>query len=171
MKARKINETAHKELLENWFCFPLWQSIHAHLVVYPIGASPRLVAKKFNATLDEAVDAVDGLEQLGLLIKDGPLYKAGKMKFIVQEEEMDKETVLEYHRLNVKEILIQLSTKNLHQAKSHVISSNEETMKWFNDEYAKLLDALFEKSEKIEKPEKVYNLNSTIIKTSNITKK
>ncbi len=169
-KKVKEQRTSHNpELIENWLSLNLWPSLHAYLTSQSLPASAKIVAKKFDVTLEEAYEAVEGLKNLGLLYVDNNRYKAKKMNFLLTRDDLSSEQILKYHLLKTKDMLTQTNMVNIRQGHTHIIATDEACIEWFNREYRKLIDRLYKKSKPI-KEGGIYNIASNIMKTSSLDK-
>ena len=163
---KKFNDD---QLIENWLSLNLWPSLHAHLTAQSLPASAQTVAKKFDVTLEEAHEAIEGLQNLGLLYTDKNRYKAKKMNFLLTPDESSRDQLLKHHILKTKDTLAQTNKVNIRQGQNHTIATDEACIEWFKREYQKLIDKLYEKSEPITEGG-IYNITSSMIKTSSLDK-
>ena len=153
--------------MRNWLSLSLWPSLHAYLTAKSLPASAKAVAEKFDVSLEEAHEAVEGLEKLGLLRIEDNRYEAKEMNFVLTKEELSSEKVLKHHIIKTKDMLSQMHGLNIRQGHTYTIATDEACMNSFIRGYKKLVDELYEKSKSV-KEGGIYNISSSIIKTSSL---
>ena len=167
--SRELKQSdAYNELIENWLSRPLWSSLHAYLTVKPIEASPVNICKKFKVSLHEAVDAVDGLEKLSLLLKDCGYYRAKKLNFIIESENCDKEKHIEFHKFKVRDTLTQVNAENLKHGIHGVFTTSNVLLEQFDRDFKSLLKKFYEESSRVSDADIVCNATSTLVSVSKI---
>ncbi len=176
LKVKQSIQERDNMLLENWLCDPFWPELHAHLTIESLPASPQVVAETFSVTLEEATDAIDGLEELGFLVKEGSFYKAGKRNFVITKKEITKNQAIHQHILKTRYLLAQIKPETIEKISNYTVACSKEAMNKFKQDFDRIIFELLESSENSlkneEKSEKsIYNINLGIIKTSNIKPK
>ncbi|MCB9026116.1 MAG: DUF4423 domain-containing protein [Bdellovibrionaceae bacterium] len=136
---KKNTDDDFNNLVEDFYNNITWRQLHALLTLKPISASPNNVATLFNIPLDEAVDAIEGLFSLGLLIKNGDTYVAGKKQFLIPDNLNTRENRTSEHVNQSRQILNKVDSTLDFGAWTHYLAASKEDMHWFRSEFKKLI--------------------------------
>lgn len=61
--------------LQNWAGNWIWRAVQCLVESPDFNASPKWIAGRLNVSIEKAVDAVEGLERLGFILRNGASYK------------------------------------------------------------------------------------------------
>ncbi len=167
MNINKEKQTQLETLYDKWLSLTLWTALHAYLTMKSLKSSPQVVAEIFQVNLKEANEAIEGLRELGLLVKDGDFYRARKLNFILTGENFSRNKSVNCHILKSKDALLKTDTDNLKHGENTVVATNDTTMETFREEYIKLIDKLFSLSKPITSGN-IYNITLNAIQISSM---
>lgn len=107
----------------NW----IWRAVHA-LIEHPnFNSSPNWIAKTLSISVEEALDALEGLEDLGLITR-GEETKLRVPQFFVPDEKQTRPYVVEKHRQISQQILNSTSPDTATGTFSFFLSVDPETL-------------------------------------------
>ena len=96
------------QYIGNW----VWRAVAALVDTKDFQPSPKWIAKKLNITLEEVVDAIEGLERLGILGRTKTGYKKLLKYVYFSDRDLDPKTVLSDHVLISTQIMGRLNPGN-----------------------------------------------------------
>jgi len=101
-----LSEAAYEEALENFYGMSIWRELHALLEHQEFNSSPKWIANKLNISIEEALDAVEGLTALGLIGKndDGSFFPK-QLQILIPTEKMNRVEMAKNHLLISHQIL------------------------------------------------------------------
>lgn len=75
---------------EQWLGSWIWRSVQCLVESADFNPSPKWIAKRLNITVEKAVEAIEGLERLGCIKRDGATFKPVNDWFQLTPLEMDR---------------------------------------------------------------------------------
>jgi hypothetical protein len=83
----------------------VWRATYALIDHKDFQWSPEWISSKLGVSETDAIDALLGLEQLGLIRKTENGFEQGKLQIITEENKIDASKLMSHHRLLSEEIL------------------------------------------------------------------
>jgi hypothetical protein len=93
------------ETLEAFNCNLVWRAVYSLIELKDFDWSPVWIARKLGVSEADAMDALIGLTQLGLIRKTATGYEQGKLQVITEEDTIKPEKLINHHQLLSEEIL------------------------------------------------------------------
>lgn len=79
---------------EQWLGNWIWRAVQCLTECPSFNPSPKWIAKRLNITVENAVDAMEGLERLGCIVRDGHSFKVKSDWFQLSPKTLDNENLL-----------------------------------------------------------------------------
>lgn len=135
MQFETTRELRQKEVLQKRYTSSwVWRSVAAIFDVSPDSRSPLWISKKLNVTVREAVEAIEGLEALGIIERTPNGYKRILKYVYYSDAHLDPMSILSDHVLISSQILSRLHPSDKNQKsfyRTGFVSSNEALVKDF----------------------------------------
>tara|TARA_B100001248_G_scaffold259530_1_gene245734 strand:+ start:2739 stop:3293 length:555 start_codon:yes stop_codon:yes gene_type:complete len=160
------NKDSYKQALENFSGMGTWREIHALLEHEDFDPSPKWIARKLGLPINEVVDAMEGLHQLGIVGRDsdGNFYPK-KLQIIMDSEVLSRKVIASNHQLVSQQVLNRFdpeSEDNFFRAGYYM--SNRELMEELRDNIKEAFRIFREKSKTAEKRDRLYGV--TVVGTN-----
>lgn len=107
MELAKVDLSAGHSDLENWAGNWIWRAVHCLANSTDFNPSPKWIAQRLNITVENAVDALEGLERLKMIERNGSTFKVVTDWVKLGPSEIDRRHLLFQH----SKIALQLITK------------------------------------------------------------
>ncbi len=146
------------EILDVYHSNSVWQALHALITVRPLSENQQKIAKIFDVSLEDIVEAIEGLITLGLVVYETGAYKAKKQSFIYRTQ---KEDLVQGHKDQAREIINRFSINKGLGANYH-FSSNKEHMNRFRQEFSKLVKTTLIDKGNVN-PDGIYGITMTAV--------
>lgn len=86
------------EMLDLFYGNWIWRAVHA-LIEHPkFRSSPQWIADTLSISVQEAVDALEGLEELGLVKREGDKMRVVAQHALIPEEKQTRAYTIEKHK-------------------------------------------------------------------------
>lgn len=170
--ARSTERRRFDDCLENFEANWIWRAVHA-LVGHPeFQMSATWISRKLGISLHEAVEAIEGLEYIGLIKKTPTGVKASHVQLLFPEQSeanaIQKKIVL--HRVLTEQILNQMQPQNKQGFHVHVQSTRLECVKKLYNDFLESLNEFTAESEKTGLgPEEVFGITFSAVQLSGKT--
>ncbi len=102
------SKTALSQFTENW----IWRSLLCLVENPAFNPSPRWIAAKLEIKVEQAVDALEGLQNLELIEKHENSYRVKKNWFDIQPKDLTRDELLETHIKLAPQILTRLNSND-----------------------------------------------------------
>lgn len=102
------NKKLQHEYIGNW----VWRATASLIDTKDFNPSPKWIAKKLNVTLEEVIDALEGLEKLGIIGRSTNGYKKLLKYVYFSDRDLDPKSVLSDHVLISTQIMGRLNPAN-----------------------------------------------------------
>lgn len=79
---------------EQWLGSWIWRSVQCLVESSDFNPSPKWIAKRLNITVEKAVEAIEGLERLGCIKRDGATFKPVNDWFQLTPLNLDRSRLL-----------------------------------------------------------------------------
>lgn len=136
-----------KRYTSNW----IWRTVAAIVDVSPDSRSPLWISKKLDVTVTEVVEALEGLEQLGIIERTASGYRRILKYVYYSDAHLDPISVLGDHVLISSQILSRLHPTDPNQKsfyRTGFVASNEARVKDFCLKVETLMKEFIEESAK-----------------------
>ena len=87
----------------------VWRAIEALVLAKDFDPSPRSIANRLNISIEAAVDALDGLERLGSIYRDGRNYARNLNLNLITPENTSKNQILHAHTNITNQMITKLT--------------------------------------------------------------
>lgn len=163
--SRRLKECefiSYDEALDNFYGNWIWRAIHALLDHQDFDSSPIWISKRLDISIEEVVEAFEGLKVLGLVTQDESGFKAKQVQFIVPEKFTTLESMVRKHRDVSQQILNQVSVEKNLKGRLYFVASNSEELERLD---RKINEALLEFNKRSEscKKDGLYAVTATAI--------
>lgn len=132
----------------------IWRAVYAMVELKDFDWSPVWIAKKMGISETDAMDALIGLTQLGLIRKTATGFEQGKLQIITEENQLSHEVMLNHHRLITEELLNLMSPKRDGAYYNFIAQGNKDAL---HELYAEIKEVFQRFSEKSLKNKRNYD--------------
>jgi len=103
----------------NHYCMSwIWRAVECLVGTPEFHSSPKWISQRLGITVEQAVDAIEGLERLGFIQPDGRSFKRAQEVQFVRPNDISRSEILRNHSMIAPQILSKLS-------------QNDKYMTWF----------------------------------------
>lgn len=106
--AKDQMKTDLNQYCANW----IWRSVECLVEAPDFESSPKWSAKRLNVSVDKIVDAIEGLERLGYIKRDGSTYIKPKEYVAVDTSHLNRENLFEFHSKLAPQIITKLTSND-----------------------------------------------------------
>lgn len=92
----------------NW----IWRATECLVEAPDFEASPKWSAKRLNVSVEKIVDAFEGLERLGYIVRNGNTFAKPKEYVAVDTAHLTREDLLSFHSKLAPQIITKLKSKD-----------------------------------------------------------
>lgn len=105
--------SSYEESIDLYYNNWIWRAVHV-LVEHP-NFKPKAtwIADTLSISVGEAIDALEGLEELGLIRRHNSTYVSEQLKFLMPEEKNKKEFTIRSHKSLSQQILAKSNIKEI----------------------------------------------------------
>lgn len=139
------------ETLEAFNCNLVWRAVYALIEHKDFDWSPVWIAKKLGVRETDAMDAIIGLTQLGLIRKTPTGYEQGKLQIITEDDQLPPEKLINHHQLMSEEILNLMSPKRDGAYYNFMAPGDKESLTQLYSEVKEVFQRFYENSKKNKK--------------------
>jgi len=142
LQAEKIEPTADD--LQQWQCNWIWRAVQTLAEAADFNSSPKWISKRLNISIEKAVDALEGLERLGYLERQGNIVRAANSNLQIRHDNspIDRERLLLGHTKLSPIILSKLKAED--SFTSQFFIGNKELVREFAPKFIKLYEQMNE---------------------------
>ena len=97
-----------------WFVTWIWHAVLTLVELKNFNPSPKWIAKRLNISVEQAVEAIEGLERLNLIRRDGESFKAVSDYVSITTEQLSRDELLSGHCRIVSQLLAKLGPHDLY---------------------------------------------------------
>ena len=94
--------------LQNW----IWRAMECLVESPEFDPSPKWAARRLNVSVEKVVDALEGLERLGFVKKDGKTYIKCIKEYHYGPREIPSEELLHVHKRLTQQTLTKMTTRS-----------------------------------------------------------
>lgn len=128
-----------------------WRAVYALIDHQDFDWNPVWIANKLGISETDAMDAIIGLTQLGLIRKTESGYEQGKLQIITEEDQVKPETLINHHQLLSEEILNLMSTDRAGAFYNFMAPGDKDALRELYSEVKEVLQRFHDKCQKDKK--------------------
>lgn len=98
----------HKEDLQYYCMNWIWRAVECLVQTPEFNPSPKWISQRLGITVEKAVDAMEGLERLGLIVRVGNSFKTSTPQYDIGTKDLTKDKLLEIHSRIAPQIISKL---------------------------------------------------------------
>jgi DNA-binding MarR family transcriptional regulator len=102
----------HREDLDHWAGNWIWRAVQCLVESPEFNPSPKWSASRLNISVEKAVEALDGLERLGVIRREDNTYKVNSNWFQLTPSAATRESLLLAHTKLAPQILSKLTAED-----------------------------------------------------------
>lgn len=167
VREETMEELRRKEVLQKRYGSSwIWKSVAAIVDVSPDSRSPLWISRKLNISVNESVEALEGLEALGILERLPQGYRRILKFFFHADQHKDPRSLLGDHALLSSQILSRLRPEDPHQKsffRTGFVATNETLVREFCFKFEALMKDFLEASAR-EPSDRVVGLTFSTVK-------
>ena len=152
----------YDDALDNFQGNVVWRAAHALLDHQDFDSSPLWISKSLGITVEEAVEALEGLRVLGLVAKTENGYEKRKIQFLVPEERTKLDSQIKSHVNLSQQLLNRLNKETKSRYQEGFVASNKDIVLEFD---RKIREAFYDMLDKSTEKSKdgIYGFSMTIV--------
>lgn len=105
-KQASSDAKSYSKLIDLFYSNWVWRAVHALSDHPKFKSSPTWIAKTLSISVEEVVDALEGLEELGFLVKKESSYVSKSPQILLPEEKTTKSFAISCHKKLSQQMLI-----------------------------------------------------------------